>query len=332
MRPFNQALRFIGFVVNIAAWGIGLGLPGMAMADGYPTKPITVVAVSPPGGGDDFTARLFAQQLRESTKQTVMVENIAGGGATIAYTNVARSAPDGHRLLISNSVQTSFPALYTNLPFDPVEGFEHIGLIFKTPFAVTVSNRLNVKNLAEFIQLAKASPGKLNFGSGGSGTGNHLAGEIFKNITGTDIVHVPFKGAGPVMVALLGGQIDVMFATLTTGGLAGHHASGGVRILAISDDRRALSLPSIPTAAEAGLPGYMTSIWWAVSAPKGVPADVVERLNREIKQMVKSPAVIQRFNDMGAIPLGTSAAEAKELIVRETKSMSAFVTSLGLKP
>jgi len=328
----TQIFIAIRLVAKIAAWGIVAAISSVAMADGYPSKPITVVAVSPPGGGDDFTARLFAQQLRESTKQTVMVENIAGGGATIAYANVARSAPDGHRLLISNSVQTSFPALYNNLPFDPVEGFEHIGLIFKTPFAVTVSSRLNVKTLAEFIQLAKASPGKLNFGSGGSGTGNHLAGEIFKNITGTDIVHVPFKGAGPAMVALLGGQIDVMFATLTTGGLAGHHASGSVKILAISDDRRALSLPSIPTAAEAGLPGYMTSIWWAVSAPKGTPAEVVDKLNREIKQMVKSPAVLQKFNDMGAIPLGSSTPEAKELIARETKSMSAFVTSLGLKP
>lgn len=332
MIAFNQAFKGMRLMVHMAAWALGLGCACAALADGYPSKPITVVAVSPPGGGDDFTARLFAQQLRESTKQTVMVENIAGGGATIAYANVARSTPDGHRLLISNSVQTSFPALYANLPFDPVDGFEHIGLIFKTPFAVTVSSRLNVKNLAEFIQLAKASPGKLNFGSGGSGTGNHLAGEIFKSITGTDIVHVPFKGAGPAMVALLGGQIDVMFATLTTGGLAGHHASGAVRILAISDDRRALSLPNIPTAAEAGLPGYMTSIWWAVSAPKGTPAEVVEKLNREIKQMVRSPAVMQKFNDMGGIPLGSSSSEAKELIARETKTMSAFVTSLGLKP
>jgi len=179
--------------------------------------------------------------------------------------------------------------------------------------------------------VAKASPGKLNFGSGGGGTGNHIAGEIFKKLTGTDLVHVPYKGAGPAMAALLGGQIDVLFATMTTAGLAAQNASGKVKTLAVSGDARSTSLPNVPTAAEAGLPGYNTVIWWGLTAPKGTPPAVIARLNAEIQAFVRKPAVLEKFREIGAVPLGTSAADAKEQIARETKELTPFVKQLGIK-
>ena len=234
MHRLTQTFIAIRLVAKIAAWGIAAAISSVAMADGYPSKPITVVAVSPPGGGDDFTARLFAQQLRESTKQTVMVENIAGGGATIAYANVARSAPDGHRLLISNSVQTSFPALYNNLPFDPVEGFEHIGLIFKTPFAVTVSSRLNVKTLAEFIQLAKASPGKLNFGSH-SGVTQLMFSRVSKQ-NDLQMNLIPYKGEAPNVNDVLGGHVQ--FTLVSTISTVQHINEGKLTALAVMLNKR----------------------------------------------------------------------------------------------
>ena len=309
-----------------------LALPhSIAIAQSYPNRTITVVVPSPPGGGDDFIGRLFAQHLGEATGQPVVVENLTGAGATIAYASVVRAAPDGYRLLITNSGQTTFPALYSSLSFDPVENLEPISLIFKTPFGVTVTSKLNARTLPEFIQLAKSSPGKLNFGSGGNGTGNHIAGELFKKLTGTDIVHVPFKGAGPAMTALLGGQIEVMFATMTTAGLASQNAAGTVRVLAVSGDKRSTSLPSVPTAAEAGLEGYNALIWWGVSAPKGTPPEIIARLNAEVRSMLQKPAVRQKLQDMGGVPLGTSSAEAKEQIARETKELTAFVSTLGIK-
>ena len=298
----------------------------------YPSKAITIIVPFAPGGGDDFIGRLFAQHLGESLGQPAVVENMPGAGGTIGYAALLRSPADGYRLVTTNSGQTIWPAFYPQLGFDPVEDFVPIGLIYKTPFGVTVAARVPAKNLSEFIAYAKANPGKLNFGSGGNGTANHIAGEIFKKVTGTDLVHVPFKGAGPSFIALLGGQIDVMFATMTTAGLADHNAKGTVRVLAVSGDRRSTSLPNVPTAAEAGVQGYDTTIWWGIAAPKGTPPDVIAKLNAELRAFLQKPAIVARMNEIGGIPLGTSPAEAKAQVAKETKELSAFVTQLGLKP
>lgn len=302
------------------------------LAQAYPNKPITVVVAYAPGGGDDFVGRLFARHLSESVGQPVVVENMPGASGTIGYASVVRAPADGYRLVVANSGQTLYPTFYPGLPFNVVESLESIGMIYKTPFAVTVASSVPAKNLTEFIAYARANPGKLNFGSGGNGTANHIAGEIFKKLTGTDLVHIPFKGAGPAFQALLGGQIEVMFATLTTAGLAASNAEGRVRVLAVSGDTRATSMPQIPTAAEAGLQGYDTTIWWGVSAPKGTPPDILAKLNAELRSFVQKQEVQDRFREMGAIPLGTTSADAQQQIARETTQMTEFTRQAGIKP
>ncbi len=303
---------------------------GGAWAQAWPSRPVSLVVPAAPGGGSDFLGRLFAEHLGEALGQAVVVDNVPGAANTIGHGAAAKAPPDGYRLLISDSGQAIFPALYPNLSFDPIAHLEQISLFIEVPVAITVAAKLNARTLAEFITLAKSTPGKLNVGTGGAGTANHIAGEIFKKITGTDFVHVPYKGAGPMMAALVGGQVDVIFATSTTAGLAGQHNAGAVRVLAVSGSKRLSSLPQVPSAPEVGLPDYMYSIWWGLAAPKGTPQPIIARLGDEVRKFLARPNTQKRMAEYGATILGTSQAEAQARLLRDTKELSALVTQLGI--
>jgi tripartite-type tricarboxylate transporter receptor subunit TctC len=300
----SVALALAGVVSVLAL----LGSPAQAA---YPDRPITVVVPASPGGGSDFVGRLFADHLRQATGQPVPVEYVPGAGQTIGYANVARSSPDGYRILITDSSQTGYPALY-NLPFDPLVDIEPVTLLYEVPVAIIASGALKAANLAELIALAKASPGALNYGSGGIGTANHVAGEVFANVAGIELFHVPYKGAGPAMAALLGEGIQLMFASMTTGGIAANHEAAKIRVLAVSGDKRVPGVSNVPSAAEAGVPQYDYKFWWGIAVPRGTPANVVERLNAQARAFLQKPETQQKLAPISAQILGTSAAEARQ--------------------
>jgi len=296
----------------------------------YPDRPITVVVPAAAGGGSDFVGRLFAAHLHQATGQPAPVEYIPGAGQTIGYANVARSAPDGYRILIADNSQTGYPALY-KLPFDVLADFEPVSLLIEVPVAIIAGSGVKVSNVAELVSLAKGSPGTLNYGSGGIGTANQIAGEVFKTITGTDLVHVPYKGAGPAMAGLLGGEIQLMFASMTTGGIAANHASNKIRVLAVSGDKRVAGLPDVPSAAEAGIPQYNYKFWWGVLVPRGTPQSVIERLSAEVRAFLQKPETQAKLAPISAQILASTPAEAKERIARETKERVDLIKRLQIK-
>ncbi len=300
-------------------------------AHAWPDKPITIVVPAAPGGGSDFLGRLFAEHLSQSTGQTVTVENIPGAGQTIGYANVARSAPDGHRMVMTDSSQTAWPAFYPRLSFDVLDGIEPASMMIEVPVAIIATPGLKVNSVSDLIKLAKAEPGKLNFGSGGIGAGNHLSGEVFKSITGTQIAHVPYKGAGPAMTGVLTGEIQLMFAGMTTGGIAQNHAVGKIRVLAVSGNKRAASLPNVPSAAEAGIPQYDYTQWWGIAVPKGTPQAVIDRLNAEARAFLNKPETRDKLTPMNAQVLALSHADARQRIARETKERVELVKQLNIK-
>lgn len=301
-----------------------------AAATSYPDRAVVLVVPYSAGGGSDLVGRLLAEHLRETMGQPVAVENLAGGGGTIGYASVARARPDGYRLVITDSSQTTMPALYPKLSFDPVDGLDPVTLFFEVPVGVVVSSSVKAKNLAELIQIAKSSPGTLNFGSSGSGTAIHMAGEIFKKVAGVDIVHVPYKGGSAAMAALLGGQVELMFATLSTPGLSEHHRRGTLRVLAVSGNQRSALLPDVPSAAEEGFPDFRYAVWYGLSAPKGTPSEVLAKLHRETASFLGASTTRQKIQELGARPLGTAMADTRERIARETRDQSALVRQLGL--
>jgi len=322
------ALLFLSFSAEpLFAQGAGASPSGTAT---YPDRGIVLVVPYSPGGGSDLVARLLAEHLREAMGQPVTVENLAGGGGTIGYASVARARPDGYRLVLTDSSQTTMSARYPKLSFDPIENLDPITILLEVPVGIVAAKSVKATNLAELIQIAKSSPGKLNFGSSGSGTAIHMAGELFKKIAGIDIVHIPYKGGAAAMAALLGSQVDLMFATLSTPGLSEYHRQGSLRVLAVSGEQRSALLPDVPSATEAGFPDFRYAVWYGLAAPKGTPNEVLAKLHRETTNFLEKPATRQKLQELGARSLGTTPADARERIARETKEQSALVRQLGL--
>ena len=227
-------------------------LPFAAWAQAYPAKPVSVIIPYAPGGTTDIIGRLIAQALATSTGKTFVVENKGGGSTTIATGQVAKAAPDGYTLLANEMTQTIIPALFPKLPFDPVKDLTPITVFAEAPYVLVVNANVPAKNLRELVALAKAQPGKLNFASGGAGSGPHIAGELLKSVAGIDMTHVPYKGSGPAVADLLGGQVEVLVTAAPT--VSAQLGSGRMRPLAVAHGRRLSSLPDVPTAAEAGFP------------------------------------------------------------------------------
>ena len=281
-----------------------LALAGAVSAQTYPNKSLRLVVPFPPGAGTDMLARTIAAKLSDSMGQPVVVDNKPGAGATIGTDLVAKAAPDGYTLLLSTTSHAINPSVYTKLPYDTLKDFVTVTQVATVPTVLVVHPSVAANNIKELVAYAKANPGKLNMGSASSGTVFHLAGEYLKSQAGIDMVHVPFKGGGPAMTALLGGQVNVLFETTLT--VQPQVKAGKLRALAVGSAKRASSMPDVPTVAELGFPGFSAENWYGVYAPAGTPRDVVMKLNAEIIKALNLPDVKERFASQGAELIGNT--------------------------
>lgn len=301
----------------------------LAVADDYPTRPIRLIVPYPPGGGTDIVARVIARQVAVDIGQPVLIENRPGAGTTIGSDIVAKSAPDGYTLVFGSVTHTIAPALYRQLPFDAERDFTPIVQIATFPFVLVVNPAVEAKSVAELIALARTRPGALNFASVGNGTGTHLAGEMFKMMSETDIVHVPYKGSGQALPDLLSGVVSMMF--MDTPPALPHIRDGTLRALAVTTSGRSRSLPDVPTVAEAGLPGFEFTSWWGVLGPRGMSKAVVSRLNAAFAAALRSSEVRGRLESLAAEPVGASPEQFAVVLKSETRKFAKLVADVGLK-
>jgi tripartite-type tricarboxylate transporter receptor subunit TctC len=300
-----------------------------ATAQTYPSRTIRMVVGFTPGGGTDIMARLIASKLPEVLGQPVVVENRPGAATNIANEMVARSAPDGYTLLVATSVVAINMALYKKLPYDTVRDFAPVSLFAESPNVVVVSNKVAARTLQELVALARARPGVLNYSSAGSGTSQHMSGELLKLRTGTDIVHVPFKGTAPSLTAVMGGDVDISFANIPA--IIQHVRAGRLRPLALSGDRRSDLMPEVPTVAEAGVPGGTVGVWYGVLAPAATPREIVDALSTAIVKIAHSPDMKQRLVEQGAEAVGSTPEAFGKLLREEVVRWTEVVNAAGIK-
>ncbi len=292
----------------IASLLLAAAIPFTAGAQGYPTKPIRLVVPFAPGGNVDITARTIAPGLSELLGQTVVVDNRAGAGGVLGADIVAKAAPDGYTLLMgSNSSVSVAPALNPRNPYNPVRDFAPISLVAATPFVLVAHPSVPAKNLAELIAYAKAHPGGLTMASGGNGSSNHLVGELFQSVTGTKLLHVPYKGAGAVAADLMGGQVQLLFDQLAAS--TANIKSGRIKAIAVTSTARASVVPDVPTMAESGVKDMDVINITGVLAPAGTPPEIVARLNAALQRVLQRPEVKERFNTLGVSALGGTPEE-----------------------
>jgi tripartite-type tricarboxylate transporter receptor subunit TctC len=260
-----------------------------AVAQSYPNRPVRMVVPLSPGGFADVPARVIAPRLSEALGQTVFVENKPGAGATIGTDFVAKSKPDGYTVLFTGTPHVISPALYKNLPYDPLKDFAPVMLVASGPYVLVVNPQLPVRSVQELIAAAKAQPGRIDYASSGNGSAQHLVSAMFASMAGIELSHVPYKGSGPAMQDLLSGQVKVSFAGIPN--VMPSLRSGKLRALAVSTPKRSPDLPDVPTVAEAGVPGYDATLWLALLAPAGTPGDVVQRLYTEATKTLREPEV-----------------------------------------
>jgi tripartite-type tricarboxylate transporter receptor subunit TctC len=317
--------RFLQIATSAAA----LCAAPSAFAQAYPNRPVRLLVGFAPGGGQDILARLIGQWLSERLGQQIVIENRPGQAASIAAEAVAKSPPDGYTLYLIGPNNAINHTLYDNLNFDIVKDFQHIAALATMPNVMAVHPSVPAKNVREFIDYAKANPGKVNFASGGVGTSVHVSGELFKMMTGVQMQHVTYRGAGPATVDLLAGQVHVMFDNLNS--QIGHIRQGKLRALGVTTPKRSAALPDVPTVAET-VPGYEAYAFFGVSAPRNTPADVVARLNGEINAGLRSPKIKARLEELGAdIRIG-SPDDFSKLIAAEVAKWAPVVKASGAKP
>ena len=299
--------------------------------DAYPTKPIRFIAPFPPGGTTDVLSRIVAQKLGDTLGKQVLVDNRPGAGGNIGHEVAAKTAPDGYTLLMSsNAALVTNPHIYKRLGFDPINDFAPISLVAKAGPVLVVHPSVPAHSVKELIALARARPGKLNFGSGGRGTPSHVAGEIFKSATGINIVHVPYKGGILAVTDLVAGQIDMVFSDMVP---AMPQIKGGrLRAIAVASEDRSPALPGVPTIAEVGVKEPIPETWWAVLAPKGTPPTVISRINTDLAQIVKMPDVQERYVSLGVFTVHTTPERVTQLIKIETPQIGKVLKAAGVEP
>lgn len=298
-----------------------------AFAQGYPSQPIRFIVPYAAGGGVDIVARAIAPKLWESLGQPVVIENRGGAGGNIGTAIAAKTEPNGYTIVMGAAAFAINASLYRKLPFDPVKDFAPVSLIAATPNLLAVHPAVPAKSVKELITLAKAKPRSLNYASAGNGTTSHLAAELFKTMAGVDMVHIPYKGTSPAVVALLSGESAVMLAPALT--LLGHMKTGRVRGLAITGAKRSPAMPELPTVAESGIPGFEARQWYGVLAPAGTPKEIVARLSSEVAKIVQSPEVRNRFLSEGSDPIGSTPEEFARHIQVEIKKWAKAVEASG---
>ncbi|WP_310644710.1 tripartite tricarboxylate transporter substrate binding protein [Limnohabitans sp.] len=308
-----------------------------AQAQAWPAKPVRIVVPFAPGGTTDILARAMAPELSKAFGQTFFVDNKAGAGGNLGADIVAKSANDGYTLLMGTvGTHGINRALYNKLPFDPIKDFAPITVVAGVPNVMVVNAETakarNINTVADFIAYAKANPAKLNMASSGNGTSIHLAGELFKSMSGTFMVHFPYKGSGPALLDLLGGSMDVMYDNLPSS--IPHIKSGKLKALAVTSSQRSAAVPDVPTVEEAGGPsmkGYEASSWFGLLAPAGTSSEVVSRIQQEVAKALNSPAVKEKLLSQGAIPGGNTPAEFAKFIDAEHKKWAQVVKASGAK-
>ena len=302
---------------------------GVAQAsDVYPVRPIRMIVAYPPGGGTDQVGRLMADQLTQRLGQNVVVDNRGGATGNIGTELAARAVPDGYTLLMGNVAPNAVNvSMFKKLGFDPVKDFSPVSLVAITPNILVVHPSLPVKTVKELLALAKAKPGALNFPSAGVGSSSHLAGELLKSLAKIDMVHVPFKGGGPALVAMISGEVQIMFATMPAA--MPHVKSGKVRAIAVTTAKRSQAMPELPTIAEAGVTGYEASTWYGLLAPAKTPKPVVDRLHAETVKILAGPAR-QRLEVQGFEPIGGTPAEFSAYIKSEIAKWAKVIKDAGI--
>ena len=300
----------------------------MARAQGYPSRPVRLVVGFAAGSTTDILARLMSLWLSERLGQSFAVENRPGAGGNIGAETVVRATPDGYTILMVPPAVAANATLYEHLSFDFIRDTAPVAGVVRVPNVVEVNPSVPVKSIPELIAYAKANPGKLSFASAGIGTASHLAGQLFNARTGADLQHVPYRGDGPAMTDLIGGQVQVGFATMTAS--IGHIRAGKLRPLAVTTVKRSDALPDIPSVSDY-VPGFEASSWFGIAAPKATPADIVERLNRETNAGLADQKIAARLADMGGMPLTGSPADFGKLIADETDKWSKVIRAAGIK-
>jgi tripartite-type tricarboxylate transporter receptor subunit TctC len=302
----------------------------LALAQAYPSRPVTTVVGFAPGGGTDTVSRIIAKTLGEQLGQQVVTDNKAGAGGNIATDHVAKAPPDGYTILLGNVGSLAVaPHLVTSLPYDPLRDLAPITMAVVFPNLIVLHPSVPANTLAELIKLAKEKPGTLTYGSSGIGGAGHLAGELLKMMAKVDLVHVPFKGGGPAMQAMLGGQISAYFATPVAAGV--HVKAGKAKAVATTGPKRDPFMPEVPTVAESGYPGYQATNWYAYMAPAKTPKDVIARLHREIVKALNAPEVKDLLNKQGLEPAPGSPAELARFIESEHKTWGRVVKEAGIQ-
>lgn len=323
--PFTATRRALLAAAALACSSVSLP----ALAQAYPNKPVKLVVGYAAGGATDVIARLVGQKLGEGLGQTVVVENRAGANSNVGAEAVARSPADGYTVFVFTIANTINATLYEKLAYDPRKDFEPVGLIAKVPNILVVNNEVPVRTLAEYVAYAKTQPQGITFASSGSGSSIHLSGEMFKMITGLNMLHVPYRGSAPAVTDLIGGQVQSMFDNAPS---AMPHIQGGrLRPIAITGPQRSPLLPDVPTVAESGHAGFDVQSWFGLALPQGTPQPIVVRLNAELNKVLAMPDVKKRLADLGATPAGGTPADMRRFVDAEIKRWHAVVKASGAK-
>jgi tripartite-type tricarboxylate transporter receptor subunit TctC len=316
-------------MTRIARFALALLLAAApAFAGDYPNRPVKWIVPYPPGGTTDVLARIIAQWLSEKLGQQFIIENKAGGGNNIGTEVALRSPPDGYTMLLVNPAHGINATLYKNLTFNVIQDMAPVAGLVRTPNVMEVTNSFPAKTVKEFIDYCKANPGKINMASSGSGTSVHMSGELFKYMTGCDMLHVPYKGAGPALADLIPGQVHVLFDNLPSS--IGHIKGGKLRALAVTTAERDPSLPDVPTVAET-VPGYEASAWFGVGMPRGSPREAIDRINAEVNRALADPKMRERLAELGGKPIPGTPEDFGKVIAAETAKWEKVVISSGAK-
>jgi tripartite-type tricarboxylate transporter receptor subunit TctC len=316
------------FLVLAAGTAMLPGVSRVARAQTYPAKPVRIFVGFPPGGAADSLARLIGQWLSERLGQQFIIENRPGAGSSMAAEAIVRAPPDGYTLLMATTNNATNAALYKKLSFNFVSDIMPVVGIVRTPLVLVVNPLLPAKTVPEFIEYAKANPGKINMASGGNGSLSHLAGELFKIMAGVNLVHIPYRGAAPALTDLLGGQVQVCSTDITL--LSEYVRAGSLRALAVMTATRSEALPDIPTVGDF-LPGFEASFWGGVGVSKNTPTEIIDKLNKEINAILSTPKLKARLADLGGMVLGGSSLDFGSLIAQDIEKWTKVVTLAGLK-
>jgi tripartite-type tricarboxylate transporter receptor subunit TctC len=310
--------------VRIVLLFAALFASSLAIAQTFPSRPVTLVVPFPPGGGTDTGARIVAEQLGRKWGQTVVVENKGGAAGMIGADLVAKAKPDGYTILMGNiGTQAINPSLYKKMPYDPDAAFAPISLVAELPLAMMVNPAVEAKTAKEFVALAKSKPGQLSYSSSGAGGAPHLAAEMFKDSTGSFILHVPYRGGGPAIGDLIAGHVQLSFMTVLEA--SGHIKAGKLRALAVTSDKRVSALPDVPTLAETAVPGFNSISWIGLFAPAGTPKEIVDRISADVREVIAAEDVKARLVNLGAVPLANTPAQFTQMIANDRKRYAKII-------